>query len=71
MLEAGLTRLISLQQLYNMNTNSLLPDTADASDNVKAANAIAAGLTSGHSSSKPGYWLHTGKTWDCVFFEYY
>ncbi|KAI7978096.1 hypothetical protein EIK77_009636 [Talaromyces pinophilus] len=38
------------------------PDTADASDHVIAAQAIAAGLAEGHSPSKPGYWLHTGGT---------
>ncbi|TIA12461.1 NAD(P)-binding protein [Aureobasidium pullulans] len=37
-------------------------DAADASDHEGAAKAIAAGLTSGHSKEKPGYWLHTGGT---------
>jgi nucleoside-diphosphate-sugar epimerase len=37
-------------------------DTADASDHVGAANAIAAGLAAGHTREKPGYWLHTGGT---------
>lgn len=37
-------------------------DTADASDHVGAAKAIAAGLVAGHSKEKPGYWLHTGGT---------
>ncbi|EAU32026.1 conserved hypothetical protein [Aspergillus terreus NIH2624] len=36
--------------------------TADASDHVGAAKAIAAGLAAGHSTDKPGYWLHTGGT---------
>lgn len=36
--------------------------TADASDHVGAAKAIAAGLVAGHSKEKPGYWLHTGGT---------
>lgn len=36
--------------------------TADASDHVGAAKAIAAGLVSGHSKERPGYWLHTGGT---------
>ncbi|KAL4893259.1 hypothetical protein BDV59DRAFT_201848 [Aspergillus ambiguus] len=36
--------------------------TADASDHVGAANAIAAGLAAGHSKENPGYWLHTGGT---------
>ncbi|KAK6388771.1 hypothetical protein LTR65_007250 [Meristemomyces frigidus] len=35
---------------------------ADASDHEGAAKAIAAGLASGHSKEKPGYWLHTGGT---------
>ena len=37
-------------------------DTADASDNVNAAKAIAKGLIEGHTPSRPGYWLHTGGT---------
>jgi hypothetical protein len=37
-------------------------DAADASDHEGAAKAIAAGLVKGHSSEKPGYWLHTGGT---------
>ena len=37
-------------------------DTADASDHVGAAKAIAAGLVASHSKEKPGYWLHTGGT---------
>ncbi|EED19806.1 nucleoside-diphosphate-sugar epimerase, putative [Talaromyces stipitatus ATCC 10500] len=36
--------------------------TADASDHVIAAQAIAAGLAEGHTASKPGYWLHVGGT---------
>ncbi|KAK8055384.1 hypothetical protein PG993_000611 [Apiospora rasikravindrae] len=36
--------------------------TADASDHEGAARAIAAGLTEGHSATRPGYWLHTGGT---------
>ncbi|GLI78265.1 hypothetical protein PoHVEF18_006574 [Penicillium ochrochloron] len=36
--------------------------TADASDHVGAAKAIAAGLVAGHTKEKPGYWLHTGGT---------
>lgn len=38
------------------------PDTADSSDHVGAAKAITAGLVAGHSSDRPGYWLHTGGT---------
>lgn len=45
--------------LHTTNSN---PDTADASDHVGAANAIAAGLVAGHTKEKPGYWLHTGGT---------
>ncbi|KAJ5114419.1 hypothetical protein NUU61_000178 [Penicillium alfredii] len=36
--------------------------TADASDHVGAAKAIAKGLVAGHTKEKPGYWLHTGGT---------
>ncbi|KAL1610333.1 hypothetical protein SLS60_001999 [Paraconiothyrium brasiliense] len=43
--------------------------TADASDNVNAAEAIASGLTSGHTSSNPGYWLHTGGTGILTYFD--
>lgn len=43
-------------------TELMYTDTADASDHVVAAQAIAAGLAEGHSASKPGYWLHTGGT---------
>lgn len=37
-------------------------DTADSSDHVGAAHAIAQGLKSGHSSSNPGHWIHIGGT---------
>jgi len=36
--------------------------TADASDNAGAANAIAAGLSKGHTKEHPGFWLHTSGT---------
>ncbi|KAG9256055.1 nucleoside-diphosphate-sugar epimerase [Emericellopsis atlantica] len=36
--------------------------TADSSDNVNAAHAIAKGLAAGHSAEKPGFWLHTSGT---------
>ncbi|KAJ9132973.1 Nucleoside-diphosphate-sugar epimerase [Pleurostoma richardsiae] len=32
--------------------------TADSSDNVPAANAIAKGLAAGHTAEKPGHWVH-------------
>jgi hypothetical protein len=38
------------------------PDTADSSDHVVAAKAIAKGLASGHTKEKPGFWLHTSGT---------
>jgi hypothetical protein len=37
-------------------------DTADASDHVPAATAIAKGIAKGHSKEKPGFWLHTSGT---------
>ncbi|KAI1866555.1 hypothetical protein JX265_007856 [Neoarthrinium moseri] len=43
--------------------------TADASDHEGAAKAIAAGLASGHSASKPGFWLHTGGTGILTYFD--
>ncbi|KAL4881756.1 hypothetical protein BJY04DRAFT_217823 [Aspergillus karnatakaensis] len=43
--------------------------TADASDHVGAANAIAKGLIAGHSSERPGYWLHTGGTGILTYFD--
>ncbi|KAK2627743.1 hypothetical protein QTJ16_002389 [Diplocarpon rosae] len=36
--------------------------TADASDNIGAATAIAKGLAAGHTKEKPGFWLHTSGT---------
>ncbi|KAI0967521.1 nucleoside-diphosphate-sugar epimerase [Xylaria arbuscula] len=32
--------------------------TADSSDNVPAAQAIAKGIAEGHSKENPGYWIH-------------
>ncbi|KAI9727383.1 MAG: hypothetical protein M1834_008454 [Cirrosporium novae-zelandiae] len=63
----------SIRLVYgDLNDSSLLKEecskadivihTADSSDNVPAAKAIAAGLIAGHSSSHPGFWLHTGGT---------
>ncbi|KAL2802075.1 hypothetical protein BJX63DRAFT_415979 [Aspergillus granulosus] len=43
--------------------------TADSSDHVGAANAIAKGLVSGHSPQRPGYWLHTGGTGILTYFD--
>ncbi|KAI5196548.1 hypothetical protein AUEXF2481DRAFT_44339 [Aureobasidium subglaciale EXF-2481] len=43
--------------------------TADASDHEGAAKSIAEGLASGHSASKPGYWLHTGGTGILTYFD--
>lgn len=37
-------------------------DTADSSDNVSGATAIAKGLAAGHSAAKPGYWIHLSGT---------
>jgi len=36
--------------------------TADSSDHEGAARAIAAGLAAGHTTEKPGFWLHTSGT---------
>ncbi|KAF4510259.1 hypothetical protein G6O67_002162 [Ophiocordyceps sinensis] len=33
--------------------------TADSSDNLAAAAAIAKGLKDGHATDRPGYWIHT------------
>lgn len=43
--------------------------TADASDHVGSAQAIAKGLVSGHSKERPGYWLHTGGTGILTYFD--
>ncbi|GKZ59384.1 hypothetical protein AnigIFM49718_005260 [Aspergillus niger] len=43
--------------------------TADASDHVGAANAIAKGMIEGHSPERPGYWLHTGGTGILTYFD--
>ncbi|KAI1760525.1 NAD(P)-binding protein [Hypoxylon sp. FL1150] len=32
--------------------------TADSSDNMPSAKAIAKGLAAGHTAEKPGYWIH-------------
>jgi nucleoside-diphosphate-sugar epimerase len=37
-------------------------DTADSSDNVPGAKAIAKGLAAGHSAANPGYWIHLSGT---------
>jgi len=37
-------------------------DTADSSDNLPAARAIAKGLSAGHTDEKPGYWIHVSGT---------
>lgn len=37
-------------------------DTADSSDNVPGAEAIAKGIAAGHSAGKPGYWIHVSGT---------
>lgn len=44
-------------------------DTADSSDHVGAANAIAKGLVEGHTAQRPGYWLHTGGTGILTYFD--
>lgn len=44
-------------------------DTADSSDHVGAANAIAKGLVQGHSADRPGFWLHTGGTGILTYFD--
>lgn len=36
----------------------LFLDTADSSDNLPSAKAIAKGLAKGHTKEKPGYWIH-------------
>ncbi|KAL2841005.1 hypothetical protein BJY01DRAFT_14656 [Aspergillus pseudoustus] len=43
--------------------------TADSSDHVGAAKAIAKGLVEGHSAERPGYWLHTGGTGILTYFD--
>ncbi|KAL4912049.1 hypothetical protein BDW62DRAFT_216628 [Aspergillus aurantiobrunneus] len=43
--------------------------TADSSDHVGAANAIAQSLVAGHSAQRPGYWLHTGGTGILTYFD--
>ncbi|KJZ77464.1 hypothetical protein HIM_03188 [Hirsutella minnesotensis 3608] len=36
--------------------------TADSSDNLEGAVAIAKGLKDGHTADRPGYWIHTSGT---------
>lgn len=45
-----------------------MTDTADSSDHIGAAKAIAKGLAQ-HSKEKPGYWLHTGGTGILTYFD--
>ncbi|KAI3338876.1 hypothetical protein F4824DRAFT_63445 [Ustulina deusta] len=47
----------------------LVLHVADAAEHEGAARAIAAGLVEGHSSSRPGYWLHTGGTGILTYFD--
>lgn len=54
--------------ILQFSTNNI-SDTADASDHEGAAKAIAQGLAAGHSSSNPGYWLHTGGTGILTYFD--
>src|SRR4051794_28163561 len=44
-------------------------DTADSSDNVPGAQAIAKGLARGHSAEKPGYWIHVSGTSILTWFD--
>lgn len=39
-------------------THTPRPDTADSSDHVPSAQAIAKGLAAGHTAGHPGTWLH-------------
>lgn len=50
-------------------TDARVTDTADSSDNETSANAITQGLVEGHSSSRPGYWLHVGGTGILTYFD--
>lgn len=43
--------------------------TADSSDHVGAANAIAKGMIEGHRPERPGYWLHTGGNGILSYFD--
>jgi hypothetical protein len=57
---------------FEVHKNPLLTkseDTADSSDHVGAAEAIAKGLIEGHTKERPGYWLHTGGTGILTYFD--
>ncbi|CAG7935911.1 unnamed protein product [Penicillium olsonii] len=43
--------------------------TADSSDHVGSANAIAKGLVQGHTPERPGFWLHTGGAGILTYFD--
>ncbi|CAG8938044.1 unnamed protein product [Penicillium salamii] len=43
--------------------------TADSSDHVGSANAIARGLVEGHTPDRPGFWLHTGGAGILTYFD--
>ncbi|KPM34098.1 hypothetical protein AK830_g12475 [Neonectria ditissima] len=44
--------------------------TADSSDNVPAANAIAKGLAAGHTAEKPGYCIHLSGTGILTWYDF-
>lgn len=44
-------------------------DTADSSDNVPGAVAIAKGLEEGHSATHPGYWIHLSGTGILMWYD--
>lgn len=45
------------------------PDTADSSDHVGSATAIARGLVAAHTPERPGFWLHTGGAGILTYFD--
>jgi len=49
-------RMYPKPQTIQENETELEQDTADSSDHVNAANAIAKGLTRGHTKENPGFW---------------
>lgn len=52
-----------------MSNYKIYIDTADSSDNIPAAKAIAKGLEDGHTASNPGYWIHLSGTGILTWFD--
>jgi hypothetical protein len=57
------------KMIMNLSLQTNL-DTADSSDHVSSAQAIAKGLKEGHTAEKPGYWLHLSGTGILTWYDH-